>query len=208
MIYCQSLGTYNTIAFILYGDYHRLMTGASSELDGLNSLDPQAITAIHNQYYPDIYRFARFRVNDEGTAEDIAGDVFMRLLEAVHNDRGPTTNLRGWLFRTTANIVNDHFRKIYNRPAEDPSEIYENVKDLYLAQEDPDVLSDQAEQKRLVQSALEKLTDVQKLVITLRFANRLSLEETANLMGKNVNTIKALQYRALIALRKNIGNDL
>jgi RNA polymerase sigma-70 factor (ECF subfamily) len=55
---------------------------------------------------------------------------------------------------------------------------------------------------------MEKLTDAQNLVITLRFANRLSLEETANIIGKNVNTIKALQCRALIALRKNIGNDL
>jgi len=27
-------------------------------------------------------------------------------------------------------------------------------------------------------------------------------------MGKNANTIKALQCRALIALRKNIGKDL
>lgn len=184
------------------------MSVASSEIDGLNSLDPQIITAIHNRYYPDIYRFARFRVNDEVTAEDIAGDVFMRLLDAVHNDRGPTTNLRGWLFRTTANIVNDHFRKIYNRPKEDSSERHENSRDLFLSQEDPVLLSDQAEQRRLIQLALEKLTDTQKLVITLRFGNQFSLEETAKLMGKNANTIKALQYRALMALRRNIGSDL
>jgi RNA polymerase sigma-70 factor (ECF subfamily) len=184
------------------------MSDASSEIDGLNSLDPQIITAIHNRYYPDIYRFARFRVNDEVTAEDIAGDVFMRLLEAIHNDRGPTINLRGWLLRTTANIVNDHFRKIYNHPIEKSSEMHENSKDIFLSQDDPVLLSDRAEQRRIVQSALEKLTDAQKLVITLRFGNRFTLEETALLMGKNANTIKALQYRALIALRRYIGNDL
>ena len=208
MLYWQSLGTYNKIGFYLNGVYHRLMTGVSTELDGLNSLDPQVITAIHNQYYPDVYRFARFRVNDEVTAEDIAGDVFMRLLEAVHKGRGPTTNLRGWLLRTTSNIVNDYFRKIYNRPVEDPSEMHENSKDLFLPQEDPIFILDQVEQKKSVRLAMEKLTDAQNLVITLRFANRLSLEETANIIGKNVNTIKALQCRALIALRKNIGNDL
>ena len=208
MIYCQSLGTYNKIGFHNGGVLHRLMTESSTELDGLNSLDPQVITAIHNQYYPDIYRFARFRVSDDVIAEDIAGEVFMRLLEAVHNNRGPKTNLRGWLLRTTANIVNDHYRKIYNQPIENTIEMDENSKDLFLSHEDPDVLSDQAEQKRLIRSALEKLTEAQKLVITLRFGNRFSLEETAILMRKNVNTIKALQFRALISLRRNIGSDL
>jgi len=208
MIYYQSLGTYNTIGFHRYGVYHRLMIDDSSEIDGLNSLDPQVISAIHNQYYPDIYRFARFRVSDEVTAEDIAGEVFIRLLEAVHKGRGPRINLRGWLLRTTANIVNDYFRKIYNRPVEELSEMHENSMDLYLPQEDPVVILERSEQNRLVQNGLEKLTDAQKLVVTLRFANKLSLEETAKLMGKNANTIKALQCRALIALRKNIGKDL
>jgi RNA polymerase sigma-70 factor (ECF subfamily) len=184
------------------------MTSVSSEIDGLNSLDPQVITAIHNRYYPDIYRFARFRVSDEAIAEDIAGEVFTRLLEAVHRGRGPITNLRGWLFKTTGNIVNDHFRKIYNRPVEDPCELDENSQNPFLSQVDPVVILEQTEQNRIMQCALEKLTDAQKLVITLRFANKFSLEETASLMGKNSNTIKALQCRALMKLRKNIGSDL
>jgi len=208
MLYCQSLGTYNKIGFHALGVYQLLMTDTYSELDGLTSLDPLVITAIHDRYYPDIYRFARFRVGDECTAEDIAGEVFIRLLEAVHNGRGPVTNIRGWLLRTTANIVNDHFRRLYNRPIDDPSEIHENSRDLFLSPEDPVVLSVQAEQKRLIRLALDKLTDAQKLVITLRFGNRFSLEETAKLMGKNANTIKALQFRALVSLRKNIGSDI
>jgi RNA polymerase sigma-70 factor, ECF subfamily len=208
MIYYQSLGTSNNLVLRRYGVCHRLMTDDSSELDGLNSLDPQVITAIHNQYYPDVFRFARFRVGDEVTAEDIAGEVFMRLLEAVHKGRGPRINLRGWLLRTTANIVNDHFRKIYNRPVEESSDMHENSIDLYLTQEDPVVILERSEQNKIVQNGLEKLTDAQKLVVTLRFANKLSLEETAKLMGKNANTIKALQCRALIALRKYVGKDL
>jgi RNA polymerase sigma-70 factor (ECF subfamily) len=184
------------------------MTIDSSELDKLHSLDPQAISAIHNQYYADVYRFARFRVSDEATAEDITGEAFIRLLEAVHKGSGPRTNLRGWLLRTTANIVNDHYRKLYNRPAEDPTEIHENSMDLYLPQEDPVLILERAEQTRVVQRALEKITDAQKLVITLRFANKFSLEDTANIMGKNANTIKALQCRALASLRKIIESDI
>ena len=208
MSYWQSLATYNKIGFHQFGVSPRQMSVKVTEIDLLNTLDPQAITAIHNRYYPEVFRFARFRVSDELTAEDIASDVFIRLLEAVHNSRGPYTNLRGWLLRTTANIVNDHFRKIYNRPKEDSSDILENSSDLYLSQSDPVVISDQAERNQLLQLAIDKLTSAQKLVITLRFGNRFSLEETAQLMGKKANTIKALQYRALAALRQKLGSDL
>jgi len=208
MLDWQSLATYNKIGFHRFGVNPRQMSVESSEIELLNTLDPQAITDIHNRYYPEIYRFARFRVSDEVTAEDIAGDVFMRLLEAVHNSHGPHSNLRGWLLRTTANIVNDHFRKLYNHPKEDSSEVLETSSDLYLSQSDPVVISDQAERNELLQSAIDKLTDAQKLVITLRFGNRFSLEETAQLMGKKANTIKALQYRALEALRQKLGSGL
>ncbi len=204
----RSLATYNKIGFFQPGNYDQPMTFESSEIDSLNTLDPQAITAIHNRYYPEVYRFARFRVSDEIIAEDIAGDVFMQLLDAVHRGRGPVTNLRGWLIRTTANIVNNHFRDQYNRPKDDPVGILEERADLYLAQPDPVVLSDAAERKRLLLKAIDELSEAQKLVITLRFGNRFTLEETAILMGKNTNSIKAIQYRALMALRRILGSEM
>lgn len=208
MLYCHSFGICNKIELLFTESYSRLMTSNPSEIDGLNSLIPQVITVIHNKYYPEVYRFARFRVSDEKAAEDIAGEAFTRLLEAAHRGRGPKTNLRGWLLKTTSNIVNDHFRKIYKHPSEDPCEMDENIQDPHLSQVDPAEVVDQAEQKWILQCALEKLTDAQKLVITLRFANKYSIEETAELMGKNANTVKALQCRAISKLRKNIGGDL
>ena len=131
----------------------------------------------------------------------------MRLLEAVHQRRGPSVNLRGWLLRTTANIVNDHFRNIYSHPTQNLEDSPENSPEKFLIQEDPAILTDQEEERRSVQLAMENLTEAQKLVITLRFGNRLSIEETAELMGKNPNSIKALQFRALITLRRYLGSE-
>ncbi len=52
-------------------------------LDGLQSLDSQAVGAVYDQYFSEVYRYVRYRINDDAAAEDIASDVFMRLLEAV-----------------------------------------------------------------------------------------------------------------------------
>ncbi len=208
MIYSQRIDYIRYHDFYLTRRPERLMSAALSELDGLRMLDPQAITSIHNRYYPEVYRFAYYRVNDDFIAEDIAGDVFMRLLEAVHAGQGPNTNLRGWLISTTSNIVNDYFRKIYNHPGEEHPEMIESNSHLVEDPVDPIALTDAVERSRLIQSAINELTEEQKQVITLRFGNGYSLDETATVMGKNANAIKALQFRALAALRQMIRKDL
>ncbi|MBK8794130.1 MAG: hypothetical protein IPN59_13640 [Holophaga sp.] len=54
----------------------------------IRRLDMTALAAVHERYYPDVYRFTAFRLSDQHTAEDIASEVFMRLLEALKRGAG------------------------------------------------------------------------------------------------------------------------
>jgi RNA polymerase sigma-70 factor, ECF subfamily len=168
-------------------------------LDGLKDLDQQAIGAIYDKYFSEIYRYVLYRIGDPTFAEDIASDVFVRLLESVQSGRPPNTNLKGWLIGTASHIVTDHMRKKYRRPEE---EISESLPDRgpSLAAE-----VDQREQNRLVNDAYAQLTPEQQHVLALRFGQGYSLEETATFMNKNVNAVKALQFRALAALQREVG---
>jgi len=56
-----------------------------------------------------------------------------------------------------------------------------------------------------VREAYAELTLDQQNVLALRFGSGYSLEETATVMQKNINAVKALQFRALQALQRNIG---
>lgn len=172
--------------------------GAPPELEGLLAFDSRAIAAIHTRYYPEIYRFARYRVSDVAVAEDIASEVFVRMLEAVEKGRGPRTNLRGWLISTASNTINDHFRRTYRRQTEELSE------DLQADNPGLHAQMEAAEQQAAVRAALARLTPEQQNVLALRFGSGYSLEETARLMGKKANAIKALQFRALATLRRHL----
>jgi len=165
----------------------------------LRSLDSQTIGAIYDQYFSEVYRFVLCRIGDQTLAEDIASDVFIRLLEAVQNGRGPETNLKGWLIGTASHVVTDHLRRKYRRPED---ELPESLPDL---EPGPASEVDQREQNRLVRGAYSKLTNEQQTVLALRFGQGYSLEETAVYMDKNVNAVKALQFRALAALQREIG---
>jgi DNA-directed RNA polymerase specialized sigma24 family protein len=49
------------------------------------------------------------------------------------------------------------------------------------------------------------LTPEQQHVLGLRFGQGYSLEETAEILNKNINAVKALQFRALASLQRQIG---
>jgi len=171
-----------------------------SEIDGLKNLDSQVIGAVYDRYFADVYRFVFYKLHDEQVAEDILSDVFMRLLEAVKKKRGPQTNLKGWLLATASNAVADHLRKIYRRPTEALTETMPDENASTLREE-----IDLREQGDAVREAYAELTPDQQDVLALRFGSGYSLEETARMMDKKVNAVKALQFRALAALQRNIG---
>ena len=168
-------------------------------LDGLRDLDQQVIGAVYDQYFSEVYRYVLYRLGDPTLAEDIASDVFVRLLEAAQSKRAPETNIKGWLIGTASHIVMDHMRKKYRRPEE---EISDSLPDLTPG---PASEVDQREQNRIVNDAYSQLTPEQQHVLALRFGQGYSLEETANYMNKNVNAVKALQFRALAALQREVG---
>ncbi len=168
-------------------------------LEGLRNLDSQSIGAIYDKYFSEVYRYVRYRISDETTAEDIASDVFVRLMEASQKKQGPQTNLRGWLIATASNAVNDHHRRHYRRPVEVLSDsITDNGPSIHAE-------IDLREQNRLVQGAMAQLTPEQQHVLALRFGQGYSIEETAAFLKKNVNAVKALQFRALASLQRQIG---
>jgi RNA polymerase sigma-70 factor (ECF subfamily) len=171
-----------------------------TELEGLKNLDSQVIGAVYDRYFPDVYRFVYYKVNDEQVAEDISSDVFVRLLEAVKKQRGPKDNLKGWLLSTASNAVADHFRQVYRKPTEELSERMPDEEAPTLREE-----IDHREQVDTVHDAYAELTPDQQNVLALRFGDGYSLQETADLMQKKVNAVKALQFRALAALQRNIG---
>ena len=179
--------------------YTMLPIDEARALNGLQNLNQQAVGAVYDKYFSEIYRYVLYRIGDPTLAEDIASDVFVRLLESIQSGHAPQTNLKGWLIGTASHVVTDHLRQKYRRPEE---EISESVPDR-----GPSITAevDQREQNRLVNDAYAQLTPEQQNVLALRFGQGYSLEETATFMNKNVNAVKALQFRALAALQREVG---
>jgi len=167
-------------------------------LDRAAQADPVALGMLYDQYVDKIYSYIYHRVSSADIAEDLTAQVFMRMLEAVRNGRPWQTSFSGWLYRIAHNLVVDSYRR--NKRA-----VFVDVDDVtYLKAADGDPLRSaetKVEMDRLRQ-ALGSLTEEQVQVVTLRFLEDLSIAEVANIMDKTEGAIKALQYRAVLSLRR------
>jgi RNA polymerase sigma-70 factor (ECF subfamily) len=158
--------------------------------------DAQALEEMYDAYAPRIYRFLYSRLGDAHLAEDLTGDVFLRALAALRSGRFADEELSAWLFQIARNRLIDHFRRSPPGAIEVWDEtLGDELEEVGSAMEDALVAE-------WLRHALSYLSPEQKQVIHLRFGEGLSAIEVADVLGSNAAAVRALQYRALTALRR------
>lgn len=81
-----------------------------------------------------------------------------------------------------------------------------SVDDIVLiGDDDPESEFDENSKRLRVRQAILELTPEQQHVLALRFSEERSLQETADIMGKSVTAVKALQFRAIAALQRQLS---
>ena len=171
------------------------MTRERTLLERARAYDEQALGELYDDYAPRIYAYLYRRVQDPQLAEDLTGEVFVRVLQAIRSERFWHTSFRAWLYRIAHNLVVDHFRRQSSAPALTLDER------LVAAEDDVDsAVAERLSHQRL-HAAISRLTPDQQQVVALRFGERLLVREVAEMMEKSVGAVEALQYRALTALR-------
>lgn len=167
-------------------------------LDRARSLDSDALTEIHNIYYAPIFRYILLRVNDHDVAEDLTSDVFIRLLSALRDHTAPQNTLRGWLYAVASRVVKDHYRRHYRNREMELDE------GLPAQQEKPDDKVEANMTKEALREAVVDLTEDQQNALALRFGFGMSIQETAQTMGKTEGSVKMLQARAVATLARRL----
>lgn len=169
-------------------------------LDAARNLEVDAISAIFKKYSLSIYKYALRLCQDPVVADNIVGDVFAKFVDQLADGKGPQTNIRAYLFQTAYHTIVDRSRK---SKFVSPIEIVE----LLLADETRVHL--EVEKKELLDTLLiamnDHLTEDQRHVLVLRFLEGFNVQETAEILDKNINNVKVLQHRAVLKLRQVLG---
>ena len=167
--------------------------------------DTSSFGELYERFFDQIYRYVSFKTGSPSEAEDITGEVFVRMLESIHKFKWQGHPFSSWLFRIAHNLVVDHFRRNGKRNVVSLDNATINVEAVAV---DVDNHIDTEMSMDEVRKAMVGLTGLQKEVISLRFAAGLSVAETAEAVGKKENAVKALQHAGLKKLRRLLNPEL
>lgn len=128
-------------------------------------------------------------------AEDLAGEVFLQLARDIHRFEGDRESFRSWVFVIVHRRMIDWRRTMVRRPLT----VSENLQETSGGNVEEEAI-EQLENDQLVR-IFKVLTDDQRDVLALRVVADLTLEQTATVTGKSIGAVKALQSRALSAVK-------
>ncbi|MBU5307907.1 sigma-70 family RNA polymerase sigma factor [Clostridioides mangenotii] len=140
------------------------------------------------------YRVAYSYVRNEQDALDILQDAIYKALNSVENLK-ESKYIKTWFYRIVVNSSIDFLRK--NKKYGDLLEI-DHLESLESHDKHADID---------LKKNLDDLPEKYRIVIVLRFFEDLKIEEIANILDENVNTIKTRLYQGLKKLRIKIENE-
>lgn len=164
--------------------------------------DPASFGTLYERYFDKVYGYLAFKLGNPTEAEDVVEQVFLKALESLGGYKWTGVPFQAWLFRIAHNMMVDTLRRRGRRPSE-PMEHAASMSDERLAANPEGMLAEKLNREGLLQ-AVDKLTALQKQVISLKFAGGLPNAEVARLMGKSEGAIKALQHAALASLNRHL----
>ena len=138
------------------------------------------------EQYDRIYRYCYMKTRDKHVAEDITQETFLRFLN-THNYKEIGKNMP-YLYAISRNLCVDYYRQ------RKPIELNENIP------------SPDNKEKKLIEEALEKISEEEKELLFLRYTNDVSVNDLAKQYGISRFAVSRKIKKALKNLKEVYEN--
>jgi RNA polymerase sigma-70 factor (ECF subfamily) len=191
-------------------------SGASPTDDELiaraRAKDFAAFEELLVRYEDKVFRLAFRILRNETDAKEILQETFVSIWRKLDTFKGDS-QFGSWVYRIATNAALMRLRSHRRHPEVSTEELPIGYLDNYGTpmpagenwSKRPDDELQSSELRAHIQSAVDALPDIYRTVFVIRDVEGLSTEETAEVLGISVPTVKTRLHRARIALRDAIG---
>lgn len=174
-------------------------------------LEPASWIDEHRDY---LVNFARTKVSDNGTAEDLVQETFLSAWKGRKTFRGDCTE-RTWLTGVLRNKIVDHYRSNSRRPVVREADVAAGFDGESGAgwiestpeespNADPVAIAEQREFMTVLEQALSKIPEVAGRAFRMREIQGYSTEEITRVLNITSGNLWVLIHRAKAALRNQM----
>jgi len=162
-------------------------------VDAARAGNASALSELYTLYFPRVYRYILARTGNTYDAEDLAEEVFMRVLEAIERFQWREAPFSAWLFRIAHNaIANSHRARRRRR-----TQPIADARQQAAPGADPASVVARADQQREIRAALARIPAERRHAILLRFVDGLSAREIGAVLDRSDGAARVLLHRAL-----------
>jgi RNA polymerase sigma-70 factor, ECF subfamily len=157
-----------------------------------------------------IFRLLMALLRDEDAADTLTQECFLKAYKSRSSFRGDSS-VDTWVYRIAVNLARDYqrskrqgfWKRMFSATpeTEEQAPLLETVPDGGADSERQLLAREEVEQ---VWYTVRRLSENQREVFVLRYAEDLSLEEIANTLEMQVGTVKSHLNRALTSVRKRL----
>ena len=169
-------------------------------IDRILAGDRNLYATLVDKYKSYAYTIAMKVLENRSDAEEAAQDAFVK---AFHYLKGfnKQAKFSTWLYRIVFNTAISYKRK--RKPA------FQSIENSIVEySERADQKTEQDDKQIFIVKAMDKLNEADRLAIQLFYIKEFSMEEVADMMGQNINTIKVRIHRARLRLADELKGIL
>jgi RNA polymerase sigma-70 factor (ECF subfamily) len=170
-----------------------------------------ALAEIVRRYQSDIFRFCVHYLRESERAREIAQETFLRVYTARARFDG-TRKFRPWVLCIARNLCLNDLKRKKAVPMESleqyASSAREDTGELMPTSADgPDEVLAAGERRQMLARMLEELEEDARELLVLRFFQRMSAKEIADIVGSTEGAVRTRLHRLLRGLQKKYADS-
>jgi RNA polymerase sigma factor (sigma-70 family) len=183
-----------------------IMNGTAAVLTNESALvaqalvEPAAFAELYDHYFPRIFNYVRYRVQDSNLADDLTALIFERALQHISHYNQEKGTFSVWIFAIARNAISDHLRAQRRHRWFSLDTIWEWAS----SSPQPDELVIKGETRDELLEALEGLGERERDIIALKYGAQLTNRRIASLTGLSESNVAVILYRSVRRLRDSL----
>lgn len=167
-------------------------------LAGIREQNEDALSQFYDQTIHAVYGLALRITGTAEEAEEVVSDVYLQIWEQADRYQADKGSIMAWLLTICRSRSIDHFRKRQQFSAEisDTQQVETTVSVC-----SPDYLLSNMQRDSSIHQALQKLSSIQRQLISLAFFRDFTYQEIADFIDMPLGTVKSHIRRSLLELK-------